>query len=407
MAKTKTKKIEKGIYVRGRSVYLVWKNEWINCGKAVPESRYKQSLERARQKRDGLVTQKKIEEKEYPKDTLGSFIRDKYWKYHLSKLKHNTVKLNKFVLISRVVPILGRKKIAAITSKDIFHLVEELQARGSSNNTVNETLKILSSVFNKAIKWELITKNPVKVVDKLKHVREEQRYLTADELSIFDDVPILDKAVIGFGVFAGARISEAFGFKWPDIDFVNNRLHFQRQYSTCRIQTLKTKASNAKIPLLPELADILQEWHENLRDPKKMRSTPYYTNDETENWVFPSYNPGCKGPRNPGIWRKDRWKPLVKSLGLEGLKYHSLRHSFASILANNPKIPIKVTQRMMRHANIQMTMDVYARVTDRDLDEIMAFLPTNIFTGSKMLEDRTSKDFSKIDSSIQRDPRSN
>ena len=78
-------------------------------------------------------------------------------------------------------------------------------------------------------------------------------------------------------------------------------------------------------------------------------------------WVFPS-------PLNPVRPRTelDLWKRLRKLAGLEGVRIHDLRHTFASQAAMQG-IPLPVVARLLGHAQVQMTLR-YAHVSDRDVE---------------------------------------
>ena len=78
-------------------------------------------------------------------------------------------------------------------------------------------------------------------------------------------------------------------------------------------------------------------------------------------WVFPS-------PLNPVRPRTelDLWKRLRKLTGLEDVRLHDLRHTFASQAAMQG-IPLPVVARLLGHAQVQMTLR-YAHVSDRDVE---------------------------------------
>ena len=78
-------------------------------------------------------------------------------------------------------------------------------------------------------------------------------------------------------------------------------------------------------------------------------------------WVFPS-------PMNPARARFDLslWKKVRKLAGIEDVRLHDLRHTFASQAAMQG-IPLPVVARLLGHAQVQMTLR-YAHVSDRDVE---------------------------------------
>ena len=78
-------------------------------------------------------------------------------------------------------------------------------------------------------------------------------------------------------------------------------------------------------------------------------------------WVFPSPTDPARPRVDLGLWKKVR-----KLAGIEDVRLHDLRHTFASQAAMQG-IPLPVVARLLGHAQVQMTLR-YAHVSDRDVD---------------------------------------
>jgi integrase len=112
---------------------------------------------------------------------------------------------------------------------------------------------------------------------------------------------------------------------------------------------VKTEYSEDDLPLDPDFATLLLQWR---------RQCP----QSSEGWVFP--NPTTSLPYYASEIQKDYLKPAGHRLGLEAngqpinLGWHTFRHTYRSLL-DASGAPIGVQQKLMRHAQVSTTMDVY------------------------------------------------
>jgi integrase len=142
----------------------------------------------------------------------------------------------------------------------------------------------------------------------------------------------------------GLRVSEVMGLRWSLVDFDSLLMEVREGYARSRITKLKSECSLDELPLDPDVATILLEWK---------RLCP-----ETEgDWVFPS--PRTNKPYDSGSLRKKVLKAAAARAKIQGtIGWHSLRHSYRAWL-DETGAPLGVQQKLMRHANIATTMNVY------------------------------------------------
>jgi integrase len=89
-------------------------------------------------------------------------------------------------------------------------------------------------------------------------------------------------------------------------------------------------------------------------------------------WVFK----GAKGDAlNDGWFRKNRFKPAVRKLGLDGITIHNLRHTCASLLIRL-KNPITNVSRILGHSTVVQTLNTYGHFYQEDIEDSMATLGT-------------------------------
>ena len=135
------------------------------------------------------------------------------------------------------------------------------------------------------------------------------------------------------------------------------RVHVIRSIVMQHVGDCKTEASRKPVPLDLRLSKVLWNWRLH---------SPYPTD---EDWVFASPHSGGKLPYWPGSLYKAHLEPAAKEIGIVGhFGWHTFRHTYATLLKGNGE-DVKVVQELMRHANISVTLNVYAQAitqTKRD-----------------------------------------
>ena len=204
-------------------------------------------------------------------------------------------------------------------------------------------------LFEKAMLWELIPfeRNPMGLVE-LKGVSKRTkppRILTEDELvALLNQFPQPYKSMVLLAGCTGMRISEVLGLRWPSVDFERLVMLVTEGYARSQSTKLKSEYSQDELPLDPDVATILLEWK---------RLCPETGGD----WVFPS--PRTDRRYDSSSLRKKVLKPAAERAKIQGtIGWHSLRHSYRAWL-DETGAPLGVQQKLMRHANISTTMNVY------------------------------------------------
>ncbi|PYT97094.1 MAG: hypothetical protein DMG38_21190 [Acidobacteria bacterium] len=149
----------------------------------------------------------------------------------------------------------------------------------------------------------------------------------------------------------GLRCSELFALQWRDVLWDECMLLVRRAIVTGVVSDVKTKYSNAGMPLDPALAEVLRKWQ---------RKTHF---KNPEDWVFASPFRAGRNPWEPGSVERRHIIPATIRCGIGRIGWHSFRHTFRTLL-DETGTPMKMQQELMRHADIRTTMNVYGKAMD-------------------------------------------
>ena len=166
----------------------------------------------------------------------------------------------------------------------------------------------------------------------------------------------------------GLRVGEAVCLKWSDIDFENciltvnkTQIHTHNYYEISNhhpnqkyiIGPPKTRASNRKIPLLPEVIDTLEKI--------KIKQNDFKLNPNFKNQDFIFCNAYTGNMISADSVRQEL-RYLCDILGIERLHPHSLRHTFTTRCVENG-IDLKTVSELLGHSNIKMTANIYTHIS--------------------------------------------
>ena len=207
---------------------------------------------------------------------------------------------------------------------------------------------LMYRLFEKAMLWELISPGTQPDLVELKGVSKRlkaPRILTEEQFgSLLNQLVHPYRCMVLLAGCTGLRISEVMGLRWSLIDFESLVMEVREGYARSQVTKLKSECSQDELPLDPDVATILLEWK---------RLCPETQGD----WVFPS--PRTNKPYDSGSLRKKVLKTAALQAKIQGqIGWHTLRHSYRAWL-DETGAPLGVQQKLMRHANISTTMNVY------------------------------------------------
>jgi integrase len=258
--------------------------------------------------------------------------------------------------------------------------VEKFIADKQTNNmnltTLRKIIVTFNQVMNYAVRHKYISHNPVRDAERPKgqggDEKEQIKILTPEEIAVFLEAEDDQKyyTLFNLAIFSGARQGELFGLKWTDVNWTNKQIHIQRTYNNGAWYKPKTKTSNRKIDLGPEMMKALKKW--------KVACLP---NDL--DLIFPNLS---GNPLDHGYMLRHHFWPALEAAELPKMRFHDLRHTYASLLIEQGE-NIKYIQSQLGHSSPTVTLDVCAHLMNPVNQEAACRLENTIFksTGSKMV----------------------
>ena len=241
-----------------------------------------------------------------------------------------------------------------ITEEDVQKFVLTELRKGLSQKSIKDIIIVLKMILKFAVKQKLLAYNEIEI--KFPTVGEKT---DLEVLNKNDHKKIINYLQENFtfknlGIYiclsTGMRIGEICGLLWSDIDMENGIIKVRRtvqriyvidgetRHTEILIDTPKTKNSIRDIPMTTELYKIIKPL-------KKVVNNDFYviTNEAK--------------PTEPRTYR-NYYERLIKRLGIPKLKFHGLRHSFATRCIES-KCDYKTVSVILGHSNISTTLNLY------------------------------------------------
>jgi integrase len=254
-----------------------------------------------------------------------------------------------------VLPQFGGRPLDQIDVNDVAALIAGLRRRGYAGSTISCILTPLSRLFGHAARRGLIEVNPISKLDRTERPRVERRerpVLSRDEIGrLLNAATPSYRTLLATAILSGLRQSELLALHWADIDFDREVIHVRRALNRQKQETPpKTSHALREVVLMPALAKALSQH----RADSQFR--------EPDDYVFTTQ------VGTPLHWASISvrvLKPSLKRAGIQPLRWHDLRHTFASLLIAGGA-NITFVSRQLGHSSSQITLSVYAHLLDRE-----------------------------------------
>ena len=235
--------------------------------------------------------------------------------------------------------------------------VAGLVKKGLARASIKQILAALSVLFTNAIEKDVVDRNPVRGLGKLYRrapVRHEEiQPLSAIEVGTFLG-KVLEEAPEHYPLFltaihTGMRSGELAGLQWADIDWANRSATVRRNFTHGRLTSTKNGKAR-RVDLSDCVIEALQRRRKELREHWLKKGS-----NEIPKWVFSN---SAGSPPSMHNLKSRQFKTCLERAGLRRIRFHDLRHTYATLLIQNGE-PIAYVKDQLGHSTIRMTVDTY------------------------------------------------
>jgi integrase len=262
--------------------------------------------------------------------------------------KKSTVADYESVIRNHLKPFFGGAPLSEITPIMVEDFVLYLEVKGCSPTTRRKALRYLRIIIRRALSMELIVRDPTLAIKLPRVEKRDMDYLSPEEVGALLAAAVGDlKVLLATACYTGLRQGEIIGLRWKDVDFKSRVVRVSRTYHhVYGFGSPKSKAARRSVPMIESLVDMLSEQYERHGCPNP------------EELVFPSRAGTPKDCRN---LVQQEFEPLLLRAGLRRVRFHDLRHTFASLMVEGG-CDIKTLQVLMGHSSITTTMNDYTHL---------------------------------------------
>ncbi|MGF7050668.1 integrase [Paenibacillus sp. DS2015] len=274
-----------------------------------------------------------------------------------------------------MMPICFRTIITTDRLEDIkpLHIVDflsELEKDGSrgdrksgglASGTIHLQHRILKNIFNRAVEWQVIKRNPAGDVQKPK--------VTSKEVIPYDDTEVEQmlqalvkepyhwRVMITLALTTALRRSELLGHEWKHIDWDSGEIKVSQSMihalkGNIIVKHPKTKDSNRNVALPKSMLEEMKNYYAYRLNERNDMGDDWRGGD----WFFMFSHPNGQPfhHERPYLW----FRQFIKKNRFRYIRFHDLRHTSTTILINQG-VHAKIISERLGHGSITTTMNIY------------------------------------------------
>lgn len=323
----------------------------------------KEKLKTAMAESQGLDVSKAADEY-----TVATWLKLWYELYAKPNVRTATANRYQLIIDTYTVPRIGTIKLKKLTTRHLQKLYKDLlesgrvrpgknQGTGLSTTTVHSVHLMLHAALDRAVKERLIPRNPCEDCVVPKPRKLDMKVLSPEQMGAYLEAAQRRELLPMFylELVSGLRKGELVALRWDDLDIQSRTISVCRQYvrnPDGSLELTRPKTENSvRLVSIPQVAvDLLIQEHDRHPD------NPY---------LFPS-------PLTGEMYHPDSvvnlHKKILKDAGLEHLRFHDLRHTFATTALQNG-VDVKTVSSMLGHFDAGFTLRTYTHATRQKQDE--------------------------------------
>ena len=319
-----------------------------------------------------------------PPISFESYARNWLDSYAAQVCKPNTVRFYKMNLERHIFPLLGAKPLMTISRVDCKTIIAACRERPKhrakrkhgaelagertpekpaslKGRTIEGVCRTLSAVLSHAVDDGHMQANPAFRLGR--HIQRKRHDAAADIQALsFDEAAKLlvaakdhcprEYPLVLAALRTGMRMGELLGLKWGDIDFESRLIHVRRNRTAGEVTTPK----NGKTRRVDMSAKLTEELRGLLKRRKEEKLAKGWK--ELPDWVFCTLE---GSPVDGDNLRHRVFYKVIEKAGIRRVRFHDLRHTFASMLIQNGE-SLAYVRDQLGHSSIQVTVDIYGHL---------------------------------------------
>ena len=288
-----------------------------------------------------------------------------YKEFKLRTCKRSSVSAYMLIIKNIILPIIGEYELEVVSSKEAESLKQECEDKGLSKKTIQDVIICLKNILKVANILEVAETKTISVLwgtgnnEVKKQVEAYNKDQVRKLVASLEETPSFKNLFLLITIYSGMRIGEVCALQWKDIDLEEKVIRvnksIQRIYTEedtmgkmkteLLISTPKTKSSQREIPIVQPLFKMMKDF-------AKICRPDYFV---------------CSGTTTPIEPRTYRsyYKKKIEEIGLPRLKFHGLRHTFATQLIAS-KADVKTVSAILGHSDITTTLNTYVHPSRDD-----------------------------------------
>ncbi len=314
---------------------------------------------------------KRINESVAHRKTFGDLL-DRYEREGMPA-RHSTRRGYQSMINAHIRPRWGKSPLEDVRAYEVRAWLMALDCGSIRKGHVHDLMKNLFR-FGMLWEWLPLVENPMRLFSIPGSSKRSKQPGTLTKTQFHALLEKLDdpyRTMVGAVQCLGLRISELMALQWRDLDFLGEKVKVCRAIVEGHVGEVKTFQSARELPLHSQVAQMFVSW---------LGQTEF---KEPEHFVFASPWKAGELPYNASKIQSNILRQAGKDIGLTfSLGWHTFRHTYRAFLRQSGAA-MDVQRDLMRHADIQTTMQTYGGTALDELRPINSTVVDSLFGGKQ------------------------